>query len=167
MDVKNAFLHGQLDELVFSQQPAGFVDAARPQHVCQLQRSLYGLKQAPRAWFTRFTDHLRLLGFTASRCDSSLFILRRGTDVAYLLLYVDDIILTSSSSSLRHSIIQSLHKEFAMTDLGDLHHFLGINVRRALPVTAAVRPRAPGPRRHARVQTHQYTGGCQGQTICY
>jgi histone deacetylase 1/2 len=77
LDVKNAFLHGHLDELVYNQQPAGFVDAAAPTHVCKLQRLLYSLKQAPCAWFTRFTTHLLTLGFIASRCDTSLFILHR------------------------------------------------------------------------------------------
>jgi hypothetical protein len=131
LDVKNAFLHGRLEEVVYSQQPAGFVDTGSPHHVCQLQRSLYGLKQAPRAWFQRFTSHLLHLGFTASRCDSSLFIMHRGGATAYLLLYVDDIILTASTTALLRSIIQSLHGEFSMTDIGDLHHFLGINVHRS------------------------------------
>jgi hypothetical protein len=131
LDVKNAFLHGHLDELVYSQQPAGFVYAAAPTHVCQLQRSLYGLKQAPRAWFTWFTTHLLTLGFIASRCDSSLFILHRDGMTAYLVLYVDDIILTGSTPSLLQQIVASLHKEFSMSDLGELHHFLGVNVHRS------------------------------------
>jgi hypothetical protein len=96
--------------------------------VCRLNRSLYGLKQAPRAWFTRFTAYLRTLGFVASRSDTSLFILRRGDHLAYLLLYVDDIILTASSAAVLDFVIQSLNREFAMTDLDALHHFLGINV---------------------------------------
>uniref|UniRef100_A0A8R7VAY3 Reverse transcriptase Ty1/copia-type domain-containing protein n=1 Tax=Triticum urartu TaxID=4572 RepID=A0A8R7VAY3_TRIUA len=128
LDVKNAFLHGHLAETVYCHQPSGFIDSAKSSHVCRLNRSLYGLKQAPRAWFSRFTTYPRTLGFTASRTDSSLFVLRRGPHLAYLLLYVDDIILTADSSAFLQSIIQSLHREFAMTDLGALHHFLGINV---------------------------------------
>ena len=101
-----------------------------PDHVCLLQRSLYGLKQAPRAWYQRFATFIRHLGFTASASDTSLFVYKEGDRVAYLL-YVDDIILTASSTDLLHHIIQRLHSEFAMTDLEDLHHFLGISVTRS------------------------------------
>jgi len=96
-----------------------------------LQRSLYGLKQAPRAWYQRFATFIRHLGFTASASDIFLFVYKEGDRVAYLLLYVDDIILTASSTDLLHHIIQRLLSEFAMTDLEDLHHFLGISVTRS------------------------------------
>ena len=105
--------------MVYS-QPSGFVDAASPSHVCRLNRSLYGVNQAPRAWFTRFTSYLRTLGFVASRADSSLFVLRRGQHLAYLLLYINDIILTADSHVVLNSVIQALHREFSMTDLGAL-----------------------------------------------
>jgi hypothetical protein len=130
LDVKNVFLHGHLDETVFCEQPLGFLDSTHPSHVCHLRKSLYGLKQAPRAWFHRFTTFITSIGFSASKSDSSLFILHRGASIAYLLLYVDDIILTATTTTLLQSIIQSLHSEFAMSDLGDIHHFLGINVHR-------------------------------------
>ncbi|GKB61474.1 ribonuclease H-like domain-containing protein [Tanacetum coccineum] len=94
------------------------------------RRSLYGLKQAPRAWFQRFAAYAARVGFHHSRCDSSLFIYRQGADTAYLLLYVDDIVLTASSSDLLQQIITSLHAEFSMTDLGSLNYFLGISVTR-------------------------------------
>jgi hypothetical protein len=111
-------------------QPPGFRDSEHPDYVCLLQRSLYGLKQAPRAWFQRFASYITRVGFSNSRCDSSLFIYRHGTDIAYLLLYVDDIVLTASSESLLQRFIGSLHQEFAMTDLGPLNYFLGISVTR-------------------------------------
>ncbi|GKC03889.1 ribonuclease H-like domain-containing protein [Tanacetum coccineum] len=130
LDVKNAFLNGDLSETVYMHQPPGFVDARFPNHVCRLQRSLYGLKQAPRAWFQRFACYATRAGFYHSRCDSSLFIYRQGSQIAYLLLYVDDIILTASSIALLQQIIDSLHKEFDMTDLGALNYFLGISVVR-------------------------------------
>ncbi|GKG37395.1 ribonuclease H-like domain-containing protein, partial [Tanacetum coccineum] len=63
-------------------------------------RSLYGLKQAPHAWFQRFAAYITTVGFTPSRCDSSLFIYRQGNDTTFLLLYVDDIVLTDSSDRL-------------------------------------------------------------------
>ncbi|GKB38996.1 ribonuclease H-like domain-containing protein [Tanacetum coccineum] len=130
LDVKNAFLHGDLSETVYMHQPPGFRDSAHPDYVCLLQRSLYGLKQAPRAWFQRFASYITRTGFSHSRCDSSLFIYRQGIDTAYLLLYVDDIVLTASSEGLLQQIIGSLHQEFAMTDLGPLNYFLGISVTR-------------------------------------
>ena len=128
LDVKNAFLHGTLSETVYCSQPAGFVDPSRPEMVCRLHKSLYGLKQAPRAWYSRFATFLVSLGFTECKSDTSLFVYSRGSDMAYLLLYVDDIILTASSPLLLQQVIQSLQQEFAMKDLGVLHHFLGVTV---------------------------------------
>lgn len=130
LDVKNAFLHGDLGETVYCHQPAGFVDPSFPNHVCLLKKSLYGLKQAPRTWFLRFQRFILSLGFVASKCDYSLFIYRHGSSVAYLLLYVDDIILTANTTTTLHSVISSLKTEFAMSDLGNIHHFLGVNVTR-------------------------------------
>ncbi|GJU10100.1 ribonuclease H-like domain-containing protein [Tanacetum coccineum] len=128
LDVKNAFLHGHLSETVYMHQPSGFTDHAHPDYVCLLQKSLYGLKQAPRAWFQRFASYAIRVGFKHSRTDSSIFIYHQGSETAYLLLYVDDIILTASSSTLLQHLISSLHSEFSMTDLGPLNltTFLGI-----------------------------------------
>ena len=111
--MKNAFLHGHLNETVYCQQPPGFVDPAAPDHVCLLQKSLYGLKQAPRAWHQRFSGFIQRSGFTASTSDTSLFVYKAGADIAYLLLYVD-IILTASSTPLLRRITELLHSEFAM-----------------------------------------------------
>ncbi|GJW16785.1 ribonuclease H-like domain-containing protein [Tanacetum coccineum] len=130
LDVKNAFLNGDLSETVYMYQPLGFVDSCFSHHVCQLQRSLYGLKQTPRAWFQRFARYALRVGFSSSRCDSSLFIYSHGTQIAYLLIYVDDIVLTASSTDLLQRIISSLNKEFDMTNLGALNYFLGISVTR-------------------------------------
>ncbi|GKB93301.1 ribonuclease H-like domain-containing protein, partial [Tanacetum coccineum] len=130
LNVKNAFLNGDLSETVYTHQPPGFVDSRYPYHVCLLQRSFYGLKQAPRAWFERFAGYATRASFYHNRCDSSLFIYRQGSQVAYLLIYVDDIILTASSPDLLQQIITSLHNEFDITDLGALNYFLGISVDR-------------------------------------
>jgi hypothetical protein len=131
LDVKNVFLHGHLEETVYCEQPPGFVEPSHPDYVCLLQKSLYGLKQAPRAWNKRFATYHRSLGFVASAMDTSLFVYRNGDDIAYLLLYVDDIVLTASSDTLLQHIIDRLHSEFAMTDLGDLHDFLHMSVTRS------------------------------------
>jgi hypothetical protein len=131
LDVKNVFLHGELEETIYAHQPAGFVDPSSPDHVCLLQKSLYGLKQAPRAWHQRFASYVYKHGFTAAKSDASLFIFKDGVEMAYLLLYVDDIVLTASSSDLLQRIIDRLSSKFAMRDLGALHHFLGISITRS------------------------------------
>jgi hypothetical protein len=128
LDVKNAFLHGTLTEMVYCVHPSGFIDSSRPDFVCQLNKSLYGLKQTPRAWHNRFATHLLSLGFVESKSDTSLFTCHRGPDTAYLLLYVDDIILTASSNGFLQHIIAALEREFAMTNMGQLHHFWGISM---------------------------------------
>ncbi|GJR05347.1 ribonuclease H-like domain-containing protein [Tanacetum coccineum] len=109
---------------VYMHQPLGFVDPNKPDYVSHLQRSLYGLKQASRAWFQRFASYATRVGFQHSKTNSSLFVFHRGSGIAYLLLYVDDIILTASSSTFLQRIIASLHSEFALTDFGSLNYFL-------------------------------------------
>nr|GEX59826.1 copia protein [Tanacetum cinerariifolium] len=128
LDVKNVFFHVHLSETVYMHQPSGFVDPNKPDYVCHLQRSLYGLKQTPRAWFQRFSSYVIRVGFQHSKTGSSLFVFHRGSDIAYLLLYVDDIILIASSSAFLQRIIASLHSEFAMMDLGSLNYFLAIDI---------------------------------------
>jgi hypothetical protein len=126
LDVKNAFLHDTLAETVYCSQPTGFVDAARPDLVCRLNRSLYDLKQAPRALYSRFASYLASIGFVEAKSNTSLFIYRRGDDTVYLLLYVDDIVLMSSTADLLQRTIITLQREFAMKDMEPLHHFLCI-----------------------------------------
>ncbi|GJU60426.1 ribonuclease H-like domain-containing protein [Tanacetum coccineum] len=130
LDVKNAFLHGTLNETVYMHQPMGFRDSSHPNHVCLLKKSLYGLKQASGAWYQRFSEFVSTIGFVHSKCDHSLFIYRHGCDVAYLLLYVDDIILATSTTSLHKSLMARLSHEFAMKDLGPLSYLLGVVVSR-------------------------------------
>lgn len=107
-------------------QPPGFVDKKRPDYVCKLNRSIYGLKQAPRAWNARFVTFITSQAFKQSKSDASLFVYRQGSDMAYLLLYVDDIILTTSSQALTSKIIAAMKREFPMTGGGLIDSFLGI-----------------------------------------
>ncbi|CAH9057687.1 unnamed protein product [Cuscuta epithymum] len=130
LDVKNAFLHGYLTEEVYMRQPQGFIHPSFPNHVCRLRKALYGLKQAPRAWFHRFSGFLLSRGFTQSKSDSSMFVYRSPSHTVYILLYVDDILITGSSSSFVMFVIHTLSRQFAMKDLGDIHYFLGIQARR-------------------------------------
>lgn len=86
------------------------------------------MKQAPRAWYSRLASHILSLGFVGARSDTSLFVYRHGSETAYLLLYVDDIVLTASSAQLLRRIIDALTAEFSMKDLGRLHHLLGVSI---------------------------------------
>ena len=96
---------------MYCSQPTGFADPDLPEHVCRLNKSLYGLKQAPRAWSSRFASYLLSLGFTEAKSDTSLFIHHRGTETVYLLLYVDDIVVTASSQPLLYRVIDALKKD--------------------------------------------------------
>ncbi|XP_071727334.1 uncharacterized mitochondrial protein AtMg00810-like [Rutidosis leptorrhynchoides] len=111
-------------------QPYGFQNSTKPEHVCLLTKSLYGFKQAPRAWYQRFATFASSIGFKHNSSDHSLFVYTNGNDTAYLLLYVDNIILLTSSSNLCTTLMSSFAQEFAMKDLGSLHYFFGIAVTR-------------------------------------
>jgi hypothetical protein len=126
--VKNIFLHGTLIETVYAEHPTGFTNYAHPNHVCHLNKFLYGLKQAPHVWYSRFASYLLSLGFVGAHSDTSLFIYQHGSYMAYLLLYVDNIVLTASSDQLLRWIISALTAEFCMKDMGPLYHFLGMSV---------------------------------------
>ncbi|KAL6338590.1 hypothetical protein AAG906_021305 [Vitis piasezkii] len=91
-----------------------------------IEKALYGLKQAPCAWFQRFNSFLPTLGFSCSRADTSLFVFHQQSDIIYLLLYVDDIIITGNNSSLLDSFACKLNSEFATKDLGSFSYFLGL-----------------------------------------
>ncbi|XP_021829321.1 uncharacterized protein LOC110769611, partial [Prunus avium] len=122
LDVTNAFLHGHLNEEVYMIQPPGFVDDTKPHHVCKLHCSLYGLKQAPRAWFQCLSSCLLQLQFVGSKVDSSLFIFNDMSIIIYVLIYVDDIIITGNNGAAIANVISTLSLQFALKDL----NFLGI-----------------------------------------
>ncbi|CAL9021646.1 unnamed protein product, partial [Prunus brigantina] len=128
LDVKNAFLHGFLQEDVYMAQPPGFIDPTRPSYVCKLHKALYGLKQAPRAWFHRISTFLLSVGFTRSQADTSLFIFQQASYTIFLLLYVDDIVVTGSDSTHLQQFISLFGAHFDIKDLGPLSYFLGLQV---------------------------------------
>uniref|UniRef100_A0A2N9FV07 Reverse transcriptase Ty1/copia-type domain-containing protein n=1 Tax=Fagus sylvatica TaxID=28930 RepID=A0A2N9FV07_FAGSY len=112
-------------------QPPGFIHPQMLSHVCRvcrLHKALYNLKQAPRAWFARLSSRLNELGFLPSKSDSSLFILRTPHLMCFVLIYMDDIIVTCSDSSAITSFISQLGTKFAVKDLGPLNFFLGVKV---------------------------------------
>jgi len=131
LDVQNAFLHGILEEEVYMNQPPGYDDTSHPSYVCRLDKALYGLKQAPRAWYARLCQRLVSLGFVPSKADTFLFYYNRGGHSLFVLVYVDDIIVASSSQEATAALLRDLQKDFALKDLGELHFFLGIEVKKA------------------------------------
>jgi histone deacetylase 1/2 len=127
IDINNAFLNGVLQEEVFMQQPAGF-EVADKSLVCKLHKSLYGLKQAPRAWYDRLTQALLQMGFVKSKCDPSLLVRSHKGQYTYVLIYVDDILVTGSAPQLIQDVISKLNVSFALKQLGEVDYFLGIEV---------------------------------------
>jgi histone deacetylase 1/2 len=111
-------------------QPPGYENKETPHFLCKLDKALYGLKQAPRAWYSRLSEKLQQLGFKPSRADISLFYFNKGNLTMFLLIYVDDIIVVSSCQEATQALLRKLHEEFALKDLGDLHYFLGIEVKK-------------------------------------
>ncbi|WKA13215.1 hypothetical protein VitviT2T_030542 [Vitis vinifera] len=126
MDVKNAFLNGDLSEAVYMQPPSGL--SVESNKVCHLRRALYGLKQAPRAWFAKFSSTIFRLGYTASPYDSTLFLRRTDKGTILLLLYVDDMIITGNDLSGIQELKDFLSQQFEMKDLGHLSYFLGLEI---------------------------------------
>jgi hypothetical protein len=129
IDVSSAFLHGVLQEDIYMSQPAGFTHPTFPYAVCKLRKALYGLKQTSREWFSQLSTLLIELGFHSSRADFSLLIFGPSTQVIFVLIYEDDIIITSSNMCVISKLIQDLNSEFATKDLGPLHYFLGVEAK--------------------------------------
>ncbi|CAL1405972.1 unnamed protein product [Linum trigynum] len=130
LDVKNAFLHGDLKEVVYMKRPPGYT-VGRDDQVCLLQRSLYGLKQAPRAWFEKFQSTVIALGFQQSRNDPSLFLQSTSAGCIVLLLYVDDMIITGDDVLGIQRLKKGLHASFTLKELGSLSYFLGLEITRS------------------------------------
>ncbi|CAA7014800.1 unnamed protein product [Microthlaspi erraticum] len=128
MDVKSAFLNGELEEEVYITQPPGFVIEGKEEKVLRLYKALYGLKQAPRAWYGRIDSYFIQNGFERSMNDAALYIKKKGGDVLIVSLYVDDIIITGNNVRLINSFKENMKNEFEMTDLGLLNYFLGMEV---------------------------------------
>jgi histone deacetylase 1/2 len=128
LDVKNVFLHGVLKKEVYMRQPPGYETSLG--HVCMLDKALYGLKQAPRAWYFCLSSKLQSIGFCASKVDTSLFFYNKGGVTIFMLIYVDDIVVVSSSEKAIDALLHDLGFDFALKDLGDLHYLLGIEVKK-------------------------------------
>ncbi|CAI7783086.1 unnamed protein product [Closterium sp. NIES-54] len=130
MDISTAFLNGILEEDVYMTQPPGYEDGAG--RVCKLKRSIYGLKQAPRCWYQKLAAVLEEMGFRTSSCDESLFLNGEGEKLVLFLVYVDAILLFSSSIKEIQKVQQQLMKNFKCKTLGEVKYYLGKHVERDL-----------------------------------
>ena len=130
MDVKTAFLNGDLNEEVYMMQPEGFVANHSGTLVCRLKKSIYGLKQASRQWYLKFHSVVASSGFVENKVDQCIYYKVRERKFIFLILYVDDILLASSDLGLLHETKRMLSKNFDMKDLGEASFVLGIEIHR-------------------------------------
>ncbi|GJR41017.1 retrovirus-related pol polyprotein from transposon TNT 1-94 [Tanacetum coccineum] len=128
MDVKTAFLNGNLREEVYVSQPDGFVDPDKPNHVYKLKKALYGLKQAPRAWYDMLSSFLISNDFSKGSVDPTLFIRREGNDLILVQIYVDDIIFAASTPELCDLFAKIMCSKFKMSMMGKISFFLGLQI---------------------------------------
>ncbi|CAL2246732.1 unnamed protein product [Prunus armeniaca] len=131
MDVKTAFLNGVLNEEVYVEQPKGFEDPHHPNDVFRLKKALYGLKQAPRAWYERLSSHLLGNGYVRGSVDKTLFVKRFKKDVLIAQVYVDDIVVGSTSDLHVQDFIHVMTSEFEMSLVGELNYFLGLQIKQS------------------------------------
>ena len=130
MDVKTAFLNGELEEEVYMRQPEGFAEGGKEHLVCKLRKSLYGLKQSPRAWNTVIDKFFKENDFIQSEADHCIYSKSYGTSIVIIALYVDDLIIASNDENQMSCIKASLGQRFEMKDLGPLQYCLGIQITR-------------------------------------
>ncbi|CAL8134096.1 unnamed protein product [Prunus armeniaca] len=129
LDVKSAFLHGELSEEVFVQQPQGYEKKGEEHKVYKLNKALYGLKQAPRAWYSKIEAYFAKEGFEKCYCEHTLFTKsKEGGKLLIVSLYVDDLIFTGNDMSMCKEFKKSMMSEFDMSDLGKMRYFLGVEV---------------------------------------
>ncbi|GJT87938.1 retrovirus-related pol polyprotein from transposon TNT 1-94 [Tanacetum coccineum] len=128
MDVKTAFLNGELKEEVYVHQPEGFVDPERPHHVYRLKKALYGLKQAPRAWYDTLSRFLLAQGFSKGVVDPTLFIRKTGKHTLHVQIYVDDIIFASTDPKDCDRFSNEMSSKFQMSMMGQISFFLGLQI---------------------------------------
>ncbi|KAG7593249.1 Retrotransposon Copia-like N-terminal [Arabidopsis thaliana x Arabidopsis arenosa] len=134
LDISNAFLNGELEEEIFMKIPEGYAErkgiSLPPNAVLRLKRSIYGLKQASRQWFKKFSNSLISMGFEKGHGDHTLFVKSCGSDFLAVLVYVDDIVIASTSDRAAGILTQDLQRQFKLRDLGALKYFLGLEIAR-------------------------------------
>ena len=130
MDVKTAFLNGDLEEEVYMKQPEGFSSREGEHLVCKLKKSIYGLKQASRQWYYKFHGVITSFGFIENPMDQCIYQKVSGSKTCFLVLYVDDILLATNDKGMTHGVKQFLSKNFDMKDMGEASYVIGIKIHR-------------------------------------
>ena len=130
MDVKTAFLNGDLEETIYMAQPKGFVVEGKEKMGCRLNKSIYGLKQASRQWYLKFDKTIKEFRFKENVEDNCVYAKFKNGKYIFLILYVDDILLASSDVSLLRETKSFLSSHFEMKDLGEAKFVLGIEIHR-------------------------------------
>ena len=131
MDVKTAFLHGDLDKEIYMEQPEGFQVKGKEDYACRLQKSLYGLKQTPRQWYKKFESVMGEQGYRKTTSDHCVFFQRFGDDdFIILLLYVDDMLIVGKNAGRIVQLKRQLSKSFAMKNVGPTKQVLDILITR-------------------------------------
>jgi Reverse transcriptase (RNA-dependent DNA polymerase) len=131
MDVKNAFLQGDLEEEVYMNLPPGLPVPRESGLICRLKKAIYGLKQSPRAWYGKLSSALVKVGFKKGEADSSMFTKTSNKGIIVVLIYVDDLVITGSDLSGIKTLKRHLSLEFDIKDLGNLKYFLGVEIARS------------------------------------
>ena len=129
--MKTTFLHGNLEEEVYIEQPKGFKIKGKEHLVCKLKKNLYGLKQTPQQWYRKFESFITDYGYTRTPSDHCVFVKRfDDDDFIILLLYVDDILIVDHDRKKIDKLKREMSKSFAMKDLGPTRHILGMKIFR-------------------------------------
>jgi len=128
LDVKSAFLNGELEEEIYVEQPPGFLTQGKEDKVCRLRKALYGLKQAPRAWYSKIDSYFLEQGFKRSKNEHTLYVKKEHGDLLIISLYVDDLLVTGNNPKMILTFKEEMKKRFEMTDLGLMNFFLGMEV---------------------------------------
>ncbi|GJV56434.1 retrovirus-related pol polyprotein from transposon TNT 1-94 [Tanacetum coccineum] len=128
MDIKTAFLNGELKEEVYVSQPERFVDQDNPSHVYKLKKALYGLKQAPRAWYDMLSSFLISQQFSKGAVDLTLFTRQAGNDLLLVQIYVDDIIFASTNTAMCNDFANQMATKFKISMMGQMSFFLGLQI---------------------------------------
>lgn len=128
LDVKSAFLNGELQEEVYVVQPEGFVKKGQEYKVYKLIKALYGLRQAPRAWYARLSKSLEELGFVKCLYEHAVYMRREGEEVLVVAVYVDDLLITGTSVTNISKFKREMISVFEMSDMGRLSYYLGMEV---------------------------------------
>jgi Reverse transcriptase (RNA-dependent DNA polymerase) len=129
-DVKTAFLHGDLKEDIYMEQPQGYVEAGKKNFVCKLQKSFYGLKQAPRQWYMKFDKFMSKNGYIRCHADHCCYFKKFDNSYIILLLYVDDMLVAGFDMEKIKILKEQMLMEFSMKDLGAVKQILGLKIER-------------------------------------